>query len=186
MAGEDDLGAFDDKHVASAIDRLSTMATREIRELRVRAERQDLASLRDACERELALRPIELSADDAQAHARMATEVQDLDLVDTIAVAFSKVRPPNEEELQFLRWIAENPGGTYQDALKVRGKGDVGLLIGHLVYDRFGCFRRFVVDGQDLSSILLSKERSGPSVSYSLKAEAREGLQRAGILASQI
>ncbi|KRA28540.1 MULTISPECIES: hypothetical protein [unclassified Brevundimonas] len=179
------MGAFDEKHITRAIERLPTMGTREIRDLRDRAERQELGSLLDACERELALRPIELSAVDAEAHARMADEVNDLDLVDTIAVAFSKVKPPNEEELQFLQWVAVNPGGTYQEALKVRGKGDVGLLIGHLVYDRFGCFRRFVIDGQDLSSILLVKERSGPSVSYRLKAEAREGLQRAGVLASQ-
>jgi len=70
------LGAFDDKHITRAIERLPTMATREIRELSARAERQDLASLRDACERELALSPIELSAVDAEAHARMATEVR--------------------------------------------------------------------------------------------------------------
>lgn len=176
------MGAFDEKHITRAIERLPTMATREIRDLRDRAQRQDLESLRDACERELALRPIELSAVDAEAHARMASEVQNLDLVDTIAVAFGKIRPPNEEELQFLQWIAANPGGTFQQALKVRGKGDVGLLIGHLVYDRFGCFRRFVIDGQDLSSILLIKERSGPSVSYSLKPEAREGLRRAAVI----
>ena len=179
------MGAFDEKHITKAIERLPTMATREIRDLRDRAERQNLASLREACEGELALRPVEFSAVDAQAHARMAAEVLDLDLVGAIAIAFGKVRPPNEEELQFLEWIDANPGGTYQEALKVRGKGDVGLLIGHLIYDRFGCFRHFVKPGEDLSSLLLSREHSGPSVSYTLKAEAREGLQRAGVLASQ-
>jgi hypothetical protein len=176
------LGPFDEKHIVRAIERLPRMATREIRDLRERAAQQDLATLRDACEQELALRPIELSAGDAEAHARMASEVQDLDLVDTIAVAFGKIRQPSEDELQFLQWIAANPGGTFQEALEVRGKGDVGLLIGHLVYDRFGCFRRFVVEGQDLSSILLAKERSGPSVSYRLKPEALEGLRRAAVI----
>ena len=179
------MGAFDEKHIARAIERLPTMASREIRDLSDRAERQDLARLRDACERELALRPIDLSAVDAEAHARMATEVADLDLVATIGVAFSKVRPPSDEELQFLQWIAGNPGGTYQEALAVRGKGDVGLLIGHLVYDRFGCFRRFVETGEDLSSLLLIKDRSGPSVRYTLKADALEGLRLAGVLAEQ-
>ena len=182
IAGEGDLGAFDEKHIIRAIERLPAMATREIRDLQARAEQQGLAGLRDACEQELALRPIELSAMDAEAHARMASEVQNLDLVDTIAAAFGKIRPPSEEELQFLQWIAANPGGTFQEALKVRGKGDVGLLIGHLVYDRFGCFRRFVVDGEDLSSILLVKERSGPSVSYKLKPEALEGLRLAAVI----
>jgi hypothetical protein len=182
MAKEGDLGAFEEKHIIRAIERLPTMATRDIRELRDRALQQDLASLREACERELAVRPIELSAVDAETHARMASEVQDLDLVETIAIAFSKVRPPNEEELQFLQWIAANPGGTYQDALAVRGKGDVGLLIGHLIYDRFGCFRRFVEVGEDLSSLLLIKDRTGPSVRYTLKEDALEGLRLAGAI----
>lgn len=176
------MGAFDEKHITKAIERLPTMATREIRDLRDRAERQSLASLREACEGELALRPVEFSAVDAQTHARMAAEVVDLDLVATIAVAFGKVRPPSDEEQQFLEWIAANPGGTYQQALKVRGKGDVGLLIGHLVYDRFGCFRRFVAEGQDLSSILLDKERSGPSVCYRLKPEALAAFEAIGVL----
>lgn len=176
------MGAFDEKHITRAIERLPTMATREIRDLQGRAEQRGLAGLRDACEQELTLRPVELSAVDAEAHVRMASEVRDLDLVDTIAVAFGRIKPPNEEELQFFQWIAAHPGGTFQEALKVRGKGDVGLLIGHLVYDRFGCFRKFVVEGQDLSSILLVKERSGPSVSYWLKPEALEGVRRAAVI----
>lgn len=173
---------FEDKHVAAAIARLTTMSTASIHDLKERASTQQLEALVVACDEELALRPIAFSANDAASHARMAEAVVDLDLVDTIAVAFSKVLPANEVEIELLRWIAANPGATYQDAVTMRGKGDVGLIIGHLVYERFGCFRRFVKPKSDLSSLLINKDRSGPSVRYSLNAEALEGLTRASVI----
>lgn len=176
------MTAYEDKHVQAAIGRLPGMATKDIRELRGRGAEQGLTALVEACDLELAARPVEFNAIDAASHVEMAAAVSGLDFVDTIAAAFSKIRPPNEDEHGFLHWVSNNPGGTYQEAVVERGKGDVGLLIGHLIYDRFGCFRRFVKEGQDLSSLLLIKERSGPSVRYTLRDDAREGLQRAGVL----
>lgn len=176
------MAAFDEKHVQAAIGRLPAMATKQIRELRERAESQGLIVLMDACDQEIAARPVDFSAAEAVDHVAMARTTAGLDFVDAVAVAFSKVRRPSEVEYAFLTWIAEHPGSSYEEAVAQRGKGDVGLLIGHLIYDRFGCFRRFVDEGADLSSLLLIKDRSGPSVRYTLRKEAREGLIRAGVL----
>lgn len=176
------MAAFDDKHVQSAIARLPAMATKGIRELRSRAESQELAALVAACDAELEARPVDFSADEAVDHLAMARATDGMDFIDAVAVAFSKVRPPSEVEHAFLTWIAGNPGASYEEAVAQRGKGDVGLLIGHLIYDRFGCFRRFVAEGADLSSLMLFKDRSGRSVRYTLRDEAREGLKRAGVL----
>lgn len=176
------MAAFDDKHVQSAIARLPAMATKGIRELRGRAEAQGLAALVAACDAELEARPVDFNADEAVGHLAMAKATDGMDFIDAVAVAFSKVRPPSEVEHAFLTWIADHPGASYEDAVAQRGKGDVGLLIGHLIYDRFGCFRRFVTDGADLSSLMLVKDRTGRSVRYTLRDEAREGLKRAGVL----
>lgn len=176
------MTAYDEKHVQGAIGRLPGMASKDIRDLRGRGVEQGLLSLVVACDLELAARPIEFSAIDAASHVEMAAAVSGLDFVDTVAAAFSRVRRPSEDEYGFLQWVYNHPGGSYQEAVVERGKGDVGLLIGHLIYDRFGCFRQFVKEGQDLSSLLLIKERSGPSVRYTLRDDAREGLQRAGVL----
>jgi len=176
------MAAFDEKHVQAAIRRLPAMATKEIRELRERAEAQGLTVLMDACDEEISARPVDFSAAEAVDHMAMARATEGLDFIDAVAVAFSKVRPPSEVEHAFLTWISEHPGSSYEEAVTQHGKGDVGLLIGHLIYDRFGCFRRFVDGGADLSSLLLIKDRSGPSVRYTLREEAREGLMRAGVL----
>lgn len=176
------MAAFDDKHVKAAIARLPAMATNGIRELRSRAKAQGLAALVVACDAELEARPVDFSADEAVDHLVMAEATEGLALADAVAVAFSKIRPPSEVEHAFLTWIAEHPGASYEEAVAQRGKGDVGLLIDHLIYDRFGCFRRFVAKGNDLSSLMLVKDRSGRSVTYTLRDEAREGLKRAGVL----
>lgn len=176
------MAAFDDKHVQAAIARLPAMATKGIRELKSRAEAQELSALVAACDAELAARPVDFSAGEAVDHLAMAEATHGMDFTDAVSVAFSKVRPPSEVEHAFLTWIADHPGASYEEAVVQRGKGDAGLLIGHLIYDRFGCFRRFVAEGADLSSLMLIKDRSGPSVKYTLRDEAREGLKRAGVL----
>jgi len=51
-------------------------------------------------------------------------------------------------------------------------KGDLSLVIGHLVHHRFGCFRAFIEPKLDQSSVLLIKDRSAPSVRYWLRPEA--------------
>jgi hypothetical protein len=175
------MNAFSEKNVDAAIVRLTAMASRDIEMLRERARSRGLTRLIEACGAELAKRPFAFSTEIATSFERMAAEVRDMELVDAIRYAFSQVLPPSDYEIRFLRWIAAHPGGSYQEALEAYGKGDLGLVIGHLVYDRFGCFRKFMRDGEDQSSILLHKDRTGESVRYMLRPEAGQVLRELGI-----
>jgi hypothetical protein len=176
------LSAFSPKNVAAAIERLPNTASRDIKTILERARRNNLNDLIDACEAELARRPFEFTHDQAKTFERMADEVRDMSLVEATRHAFSKILPPSDEEFRFLRWIAAHPGGSYQEAVRAHGKGDLGLLIGHLIYDRYGCFRKFIRDREDQSSVLLHKDRTGNSVRYRLRAEAEEVFRDLGII----
>ena len=105
-----------------------------------------------------------------------------MDLVAAIRHAFTKFFPPAFEEVTVSRQIAEHPGISYQDLLDSYGKGDLSLVIGHLVYNRYGCFRQFMKDGEDQSSVLILKDRTGNSVRYRLRAEAESVLRDIGII----
>lgn len=174
--------AYSQKNIDAAIARLPRMATRDVKALLERAEKSELAQITEACDAELARRPIDFSEADALRFEEMAVEVADLDLYHAICFAFAKARPPSREEDFILRWLAANPGGSYQELLKAYGNRDLGLAIGHLVYDRYGCFKKFFEPGQDQSSVLMTKERSGSSVRYTLKPEAVAALRDSGLL----
>jgi hypothetical protein len=176
------VSAFSEKHVAAAIARLPSMSTKEIRELRARAEGQRLGTLLEACDEQLASRPIEFSADAAKAFEAQAKDVADLDLAGAIRHAFTRAVPPTRDEVELLRWFATNPGGSYQAAVKDLGNEGLGLWIGHLVYDRYGCFRKFLKPIEDQSSVLLEKDRSGDSVRYRLRPEAEAVFREIGII----
>lgn len=150
--------------------------------MRGQAVRLEITMLVEACDAELQARPFDISQDKAIAFDRMSERVRDLDLAAAIKVAFTAVQPPNLDEVRVLRWIAANPGGTYQDAERAHGKGDLALIIGHLVYERFGCFRRFMVPGDDQSSVLIQKDRAGGRVRYTLKPEAHAVFSEIGVL----
>lgn len=112
----------------------------------------------------------------------MGRDVAGMSLVDAIIHAFTSVRPPGLEEIRVLRWLAANPGGSYEQALAAYGKGDLALVIGHLVYDRYGCFRQFLEGHEDQSSVLINKDRSGGSVKYTLKPETIQTFAHLGVL----
>lgn len=150
--------------------------------MRERAIVLRIPDLVEACDAELLARPFDFSQDKAAAFDQMATQVQDLDLAAAIRVAFTKVQPPSQEEIRVLRWMAANPGSTYQEAERAHGKGDLGLVIGHLVYERYGCFRRFMVPTEDQSSVLIQKDRAGGRVKYTLRPEARAVFSEIGII----
>ena len=172
---------YSEKHVQLAIQRLSGQSTKEIVAVRERATAHQLDLLIAACDTELAKRPFEYSAETAKSFDRMAEEVKDMSLLHTIERAFAAC-PPKDYETRFLAWIAANPGASHQEALKAYGKGDLGLVIGHLVYDRYGYFRRFVEEGEDQSSILFHKDRAGDSVRYELRAEAKRALGNLNVI----
>ena len=150
--------------------------------MRGQADRLGIKTLVEACDAELQTRPFDISQDKAIAFDRMSEHVRDLDLAAAIRVAFTTVQPPNLDEVRVLRWIAANPSGTYQDAERAHGKGDLALIIGHLVYERFGCFRRFMVPGDDQSSVLIQKDRTGGRVRYTLKPEAYAVFSEIGVI----
>jgi hypothetical protein len=177
------MSVFDDTKVQAAIARLPSMSSKDIRDLRSRATSNGLEALVLACDTQLQDRPFDLSADVAASFEMMADHVKDLTLVQAIRHAFSSVRPANADEARALRWIADHPGGDFQTFLKAYGKGDLSLVIGHLVYDRFGCFRQFMTPGEDQSSVLLHKDRSAGSVRYTLRQEAAAVFQELGVIA---
>lgn len=161
------------ENIRKAIARLPVQSSADVKRVRAQAVRMKIATLVEACDAELLVRPFDISQDKAIAFDRMAAQVEDLDLAAAIRVAFTTVLPPNQDEIEVLRWIATNPGGSYQDAERAHGKGDLALIIGHLVYERFGCFRRFMVPGDDQSSVLIHKDRAEGRVRYTLKPEAQ-------------
>lgn len=173
-----------EKHIAAAIERLPKQATKDVKVLRERAERMGQTALKlvAACDAELKSRPIEFSQEQAISFEAMAEQVKDLDLYAAIGHAFTKARLPSPEEEQIIRWMAANPGGSYDEARKAYGKGDLSLVIGHLVYDRYGCFKKFMKAGEDQSSVLISKDRSGESVRYTLKPEALAVFREIGVI----
>lgn len=176
------MSALSEKHVAAAIGRLPEMSNKDIRELRTRAEGQGLGTLLEACDEELAGRPIEFTGDAAKTFDAQAREVADMNLADAIRHAFRHALAPSPEEVELLRWFAANPGGSYQAAVRALGNEGLGLWIGHLVYDRYGCFRKFLTAGEDQSSVLLEKDRSGGSVCYRLKPEAEAVFRELAII----
>lgn len=166
------MGVFDDKQVAAAIARLTTMPSKGVENLLKLARTRKIVDLAEACEAELATRPFEFAGDDAVRFDQMAKVVGTMPLVDAIRYAFSDVREATKEERIIIPWIARNPGTSYDETLAHYGNGDLGLVIGHLAYFRYGCFRRFMDPKQDQSSVLLIKDRSGRSVRYWLRPEA--------------
>ena len=176
-------GHFSPANVQSAIARLPVQSSDEVRRIRTIAEQNGLRDLLDACDAELGRRPFDqVDADMAKAIARAEQETEGMDLTEAVRHAFTRFRPPTDYELRILRWIAANPGGSYADALAAYGKGDLGLCIGHLVYDRYGCFRRFIDDREDQSSVLIDKDRGGGSVRYTLRPEVLGALREVGVV----
>ena len=112
----------------------------------------------------------------------MAVAALDMSLLEATRYAFGTARRASPEEVRFLRWLAAHPGGSYEEGVAAYGKGDLGLLIGHLVYDRYGCFRRFLKPGEDKSSVLLFKDRSLSSVRYWLKPDVENVFRELGVI----
>ena len=176
------MGVFSEKHVNDAIGRISTQSSAQVKVLLARAVENQLESLRRACEKELETRPFEFTVTNAADFARMSTEVQNMDLLSATRHAFTKVKPPTAEEVQIVRWIADHPGTSFQETSAEYGKGDLALVIGHLVYFRCGCFRPFIREHEDQSSVLIAKDRSGPGIRYQLRPEAEMVFREIGVI----
>lgn len=169
--------------VQKAIDRLPTQSSDEIKRIRRTADEKSLTALVAACDAELDRRPFDqIDADMAASIQRAERETDGMSREEAVRHALSRFRPPSEYEIRILRWMAANPGGSYAEAERAYGKGDLGLCIGHLGYDRYGCFRRFIDDRKDQSSVLIEKDHGKGSVRYTLKPEVLACLREAGVL----
>lgn len=99
-----------------------------------RAVAKNLPDLVAACDAELARRPIDVDGPQAARHAEWARAAAGLHLRRTTEMAFRACKPSPQESI-ILPFIAANPDATFQALGKVYGKGDLGLAIGHLVYE---------------------------------------------------
>lgn len=80
--------------------------------------------------------------------------------------------PAKDYEIALIRTIQQNADAPFPKIKEAYGRRDTSLVVGHLVYDRFGFFRQFLDLEKDQSSILVIKGRSGPHVTWRLKDEA--------------
>jgi hypothetical protein len=85
------------------------------------------------------------------------------------------------EERLILRWISEHPGGSHADLAIAYGNGDLSLVIGHLVYYRFGYFRPLLASPIQ-SDLLLKRDKTSGRMCYTIRSEALEAFTALGIL----
>lgn len=176
------MGGYSDTNVAKAIERVPTSSNDELRRLLDTAKARGIDNLQKAIELELELRgPASFDKATAEQHATWAGQVVDADLEQATLLAFEQV-PINEHERPILRLIAEKPGVGSDDLTRVRGKGDVGLLIGHIVYDRLGFFRKFWDGKEPMSNLVLERDYGSGRVSYRLTSTAKAALEALGEL----
>lgn len=164
-------GPFSPARIAAKIEEMPHLSSKDIRVLRQRGEERGLAELIAACDQELARRPMEYDGKTALKMMEAEEHVAGFDLPTATRYAFTAF-PASKPESRILAWLAANPGTSHADLIPIYGKGDLSLAVGHLVYDRMGCFAKFVTDAtDDKSSVLIEKDRSGPSVRYTLRPE---------------
>ena len=176
------MSGYSDANIAQAIKRVPSNSSDELKRLLETAKARDISSLQEAIENELELRgPASFDKASAAQHAKWADQVADANLEQAIIVAFEQV-PINEHERPILRLIAENPGIGHDELTRHRGKRDVSLLLGHIVYDRLGFFRKFWDGTEPMSNLLLDRDRSSGAVAYQLTATARSALEALGEL----
>lgn len=175
------MSIFSEKHVGAAIDRLPRMATQQIASLLVTARIQGLQLLTTACEAELALRPVPFTDDMAKRFDQMAKAVAGAPLHEAIQHAFAVELPVRDYELKIIRKIASEPGILFRELEAHYGKRDTSLVIGHLVYDRFGCFRHLLGLGEAQSDLLLVREKTPAGVRYWLRDEAEQAYRSLGL-----
>ncbi len=167
--------------VEAAITKLPRQSNASIEQVLANARRLKIDLLAEACREELRTRgSLVLTAADAERIAEIESRVADLALRDVIELAFREV-PAKQEEVLILRWIASHPGTSYVELLKVYGRNDLSLVIGHMAYYRFGYFRPFLKDGPQ-SDMLLERQGGSAGMRYSLRPEALEAFRSLGIV----
>jgi hypothetical protein len=168
--------------VERAVARLASQASKEIKEVMTNAKRYGATGLVEACRLELAIRGSnEVTGEQALAALKLSASVDGKGLEEIVEIAFSQV-PPSADELRLIRLIADNPN-SYSATLQKQYGGAFNLDVGHLVYFRYGLFRKFLEAERDQSSILISKDISSGRTFYNgFKPEVINALKKLQIL----
>ena len=151
--------------IRRAIAAIPRQGSKEIKTLMANAEKRGAIEVVLACQRELTMRgPGEISAEQAKVALQMAEETDGTDLRRTVEVAFQRVKP-SSDEVRLIRLVASNPN-TFSANLEEQYGGGFNLDIGHLVYFRYGFFRKFMTENEMISDILISKDRTSGRTFY--------------------
>jgi hypothetical protein len=170
--------------VEAACARIATQSSKDVRQVRLNAERKEAEGLVAACDAELALRgDHEFTAEEATAALEVASALPEAALGERIVAAFQAV-PARDYEEELVRVIDANPGANYAAIHKEFSRKDTALVAGHLVYDRFGYFRSLIATEEDRTSLLLIKVAKGKQVTWQLKPEAQAAFASLGVLAA--
>jgi hypothetical protein len=164
-----------------AIDRLPIQSNASIEQVRVNASRLGEDALVQACQDELRTRgSLNLTREDAEQAVKISTTVAGKTLSEVIEIAFKEV-PAKPEEVLILRWILQHPGTSHAELGNVYRNGDLSLVIGHLIYDRFGYFRPMLT-GPIQSDLLLARDKTSGRMCYTLRPEALMAFSALGIM----
>ena len=167
------MSRFSPSTVARAVERVPRTDTATLRQWLVLAQREGEAALAMACEQEIALRPPgDMSGGDAEKHADWAEATRSMALQAAIEYAFAQL-PARDYELSVIGIIARRPGVAYPELVKEHGNRDAALVLGHCVYDRFGCLKHWVEGKARMSDILFARAEVEGHVRYRLTEAAR-------------
>lgn len=161
---------FSEQQVDRAISRLSSGSNRSINQVMENARTGGSARLVEACEDELATRgSLDLTREGAERAAEISARTAAMELAQVVELAFREV-PAKPEEITILRWIASHPGTSAAETEKAYGVRDTSLVIGHIIYHRFGYFRPFL-QGKTQSDLLLKRTMIDGRMHYSIRPE---------------
>jgi hypothetical protein len=168
-------------NAAQAIDRLPRQSNASIKQVLENARRLGIEPLIQACLDELRTRgSLNLTKEEAERTSEISAKIASKTLSEVIEIAFKEV-PAKPEELLILRWISQHPGTSHAEIGKVYRSGDLSLVIGHLIYYRFGYFRPMLVNPIQ-SDLLLQRDKTSGKVCYTLRPEAIVAFNTLGIL----
>jgi hypothetical protein len=175
------MNKFSVAQVNDAIARLSRQSNTAIEQVLVNARRLEIEPLVQACQDELRMRgSLNLSAAEAERTSKISARIAGRALSEVIEIAFTEV-PAKPEERLILNWISRHPGTSQAEIGTVYKNGDLSLVIGHLIYYRFGYFRP-MLSGPTQSDLLLDRDRSSGRVCYTLRPEARAAFSALNLL----
>jgi hypothetical protein len=168
------------EQVSAAIERLPSQSNAAIARVLENARARLAHELVRACETELAARgALQLSEEQARQAVAAQVKVKDKGLREVIEIAFQDVPLSYPEEAWVIRELTANPGIRYANLelsyVARFSKNDLSLVVGHLVYNRFGYFRH-LIQSKTQSDLLIERGNDG-GVTYCLRAETLDAFR---------